>query len=69
MSPVEVRTLGQFVNLKKVQEKCEFFFQEVSSRFTSDEYWKGAKVCPMPQNSDKHRVEGCVTRCTQIWNS
>ena len=26
MSPVEVRTLGQFVNLKKVQEKCEFFF-------------------------------------------
>ena len=26
MSPVEVRTLGQFVNVKKVQEKCVFFF-------------------------------------------
>ena len=49
MSPVEVRTLGQFVNLKKVQEKCVFFFREVSSRFTSDECWKGAKVCPMLQ--------------------
>ena len=42
MSPVEVRALGQFVNLKKVQEKCVRFFQEVSSRFTSDECWKGA---------------------------
>ena len=26
MSPVEVRTLGQFFKLKKVQEKCVFFF-------------------------------------------
>ena len=25
------------------------FFREVSSRFTSDECWKGAKVCPMLQ--------------------
>ena len=41
VSPVEVRALGQFFNLKKVQEECVFFFREAFSRFTSDVCWKG----------------------------
>ena len=66
MSPVEVRTLGPFVNLKKVQEKCVFFSGKCLTISLQTNAGRESESMPNATNNDKHRVEGWVIRCTLI---
>ena len=68
MSPVEVRTLGQFFNLKRTQKKSVLFFGKCATISLQTNAGREQKL-HSAKNSDKCRVEGWVTRVTQIRES